>query len=102
MENYENCNKITKDGLFYSNFSDRFQLALATIPDSEYYSEHLVKLRDTYGITIGKPMPDSNGNLPSDSRVIGVYIVNYRKYLIDKKSELIQWKSENNIDVRKR
>lgn len=88
--------------MVYFNFSDRFKLGLATIPGSKYYSKHLVRLKDTYGIAIGKAMPYSNGDLPLDSRVIGVYIVNYQNYLSDLKDGLIQSKTENNIGGHKR
>lgn len=74
---------ITEDGLFYTNFSDRFQAALATIEGSDFYSEYLVWLRENYGIKVGNPQPDSNGKMPEDSRVCGIYIVNYQKYLSD-------------------
>lgn len=74
---------ITEDGLFYTNFFDRFQAALATIEGSDFYSEYLVWLRENYGIKVGNPQPDSNGKMPEDSRVCGIYIVNYQKYLSD-------------------
>lgn len=71
---------ITDRGLFYSNF-DRFKFNLFLMPDSEYYSEHLVMLRDTYGIVIGEQQPDAEGNIHENT--IGVYIEDYPRYLSD-------------------
>ncbi len=70
---------INEDGLFYSNF-DRLALPLYLIEGSESYSENLVKLRDIYGIKIGEQQP-TNGEMIDG--LIGVYIVNYQKYLSD-------------------
>ncbi len=79
-ENRESKRIITDQGLFYSNF-DKFRFNLFLMPDSEYYSEHLVMLRDTYGIAIGEQQPDANGE--SHENTIGVYIVDYPRYLSD-------------------
>lgn len=95
MVNKNLDNIITEEGLFYSNFSDRFRAGLATIEASNYYSEHLVWLRDNYGIRVGKPHPYPNGEMPKDSRVVGVYIVDYPKYLKDKQEQLQALRNEN-------
>lgn len=81
---------ITEDGLFYSNFSDWFELGLSTIPESENFNATLVWLRENYGIKIGKAQPYPNGTVPTDSRVCGVYIVNYQKFLSDEKNGFLQ------------
>ena len=69
---------ITEKGLFYSNF-DRFKFNLFLMPDSEYYSERLAKIREDYGIAIGEQQPDSAGE--THENTIGVYIVDYKRYL---------------------
>lgn len=88
MNEQNEKNIITEEGLFYSNFSDRFQLGLATIDGSNNYSEYLVWLRDNYGIKVGKPQPQSNGQIPMDGRTVGIYIVDYQKYLSDIQEKL--------------
>lgn len=75
---------ITEDGLFYSNFSDRFKADLATIEGSDFYSEYLVWLKENYGIKVGEPQLYTNGKMPEDSRVCGIYIVDFKRYLADK------------------
>lgn len=77
---------ITEEGLFYSNFSDHFIATLFTMEGSDHYSEYLVWLRENYGITVGQPQPDSAGNTAENS--VGIYIVNYRKYLSDMREKL--------------
>ena len=84
---------ITEEGLFYSNFSDSFKAALATIEGSPSYSEHLVWLSENYGIKVGQPQPDTAGNIAENS--IGIYIVDYPKYLSDMKEKLEQNKGRN-------
>lgn len=81
--NIEKNNIITEDGLFYTNFSDRFRAGLATIEGSDSYSEYLAWIKENYGIKVGNPQPDSNGKISEDSRVCGIYIINYQKYLSD-------------------
>ena len=56
-------------------------MPLFFIPDSEYYSEYLVSLRNNYGIKVGKPQPDSSGNIAKN--IVGVYIIDYERYLSD-------------------
>lgn len=90
---------ITEDGLFYSNFSDRFRLVLATIEASDKYSEYLVWLRDTYGIKIGKPY-HSNGTISENDREIGVYIVDYQRYLSDRQRKLDELNNENGKSLK--
>lgn len=80
---------ITEDGLFYTNYSDRFKLASATVEGTEYYSEYLVWLREKYGIKVGKPQPYANGEMSEDSNACGVYIVDYQRYLADTKEKII-------------
>jgi len=89
---------ITEDGLFYTNYSDRFKAGLATIPESENYSEYLVYLRENYGIKIGKPQYNSNVDIPKNDMSVGVYIVDCSRYLKD-----IQQSSSNleNIKIGK-
>ncbi|MDE6292729.1 MAG: hypothetical protein K2L98_03520 [Bacilli bacterium] len=77
-ESRETKRIITEKGLFYSNF-DKIKFNLALMPDSEYYSRYLVRLRDEYGIAIGEQQPDSNGE--THENTIGVYIVDYQGYL---------------------
>ena len=76
---------ITEDGLFYSNFSDRFQVALRFVQGAKTYSSHLVNLKNQYGIKISKPYNPDNTKMSSTA--VGVYIVNFEKYLQDKNME---------------
>lgn len=78
--NEEKKRIITEAGLFYSNF-DRFKFNLFLMPDSDCYSENLVRLRDEYGIVVGEQQPDSAGQ--THENTIGVYIVDYPRYLRD-------------------
>ena len=75
-----NTQKITEDGLFYSNF-DRKKFPLFLMPESENYSEYLVWIKDNYGIKIGRPQLDSAGSVTRNT--IGIYIVDYERYLSD-------------------
>lgn len=85
---------ITDDGLFYSNY-DKELFMTPGDPDGKYdpdrtllfslcpwnFSQELLKIREKYGVKVGKPQPWSNGVI-SDKQV-GVYIVDYKKYLKD-------------------
>lgn len=75
---------ITEDGLFYANFSDYFKVELATNPESGYYSENLVWLKERYGIRIGKPQA-SRENFEKNG--VGVYIINCKDYLRDQRDK---------------
>lgn len=86
-EDIESRRIITEDGLFYGNFKEsKFNLFL--MPDSEYYSEELVRIRDTYGIVIGEQQPDSDGQ--TYESLIGVYIEDYPRYIRDKDAKYIR------------
>lgn len=45
--------------------------------------KYLIWLKENYGLNIVKPQPYTNGAMPEDSCVIGVYIKDYKKYLSD-------------------
>ena len=78
-------NIVTDDGLFYSNFTDSFRVGLAIIPGTDTYSEYLVWLKENYGIKISKPQ--KYPGMKKDTMSVGVYIVNYQKYLKDLESK---------------
>ncbi len=112
--NYENENLVTKDGkriitedgLFYSNY-DKETFTTIGDPEGKYdpdrvllfslrpekFSEDLLYLRETYGIKIGKPQPWSNG-VVSDNQV-GVYIVDYKRYLSDMQEKYLASKGKS-------
>lgn len=90
---------ITADGLFYCNYFV-FNYVLATIQKSDNYSEYLIRLRDNYGIKVREPHY-SNAEMPTDSRTIGVYIVNYKKYLSDIQKKLIELNIKDNIEKKR-
>lgn len=85
---------ITEDCLFYSNY-DKQLFTTIDDPDGIYDSDKtlwfslvlekfpvsIVYLRKTYRLKVGKPQPWSNG-VVSDNQ-IGLYIVDYERYLND-------------------
>lgn len=83
---------ITDEGLFYKNYSDRFKAGLAVTKGSDTYDEHLVWLKENYRIKVGKPQPKQLEELSEES--IGIYIVDYVKYLSDMKDN-----EENDVDA---
>lgn len=83
---------ITEIGLFYSNFDkDNFDLCLS--PESECYSRNLARLRDDYGIAIGEQQVDSTGE--TSENTIGVYIVDYQRYLSELNAKRIIIREED-------
>ncbi len=87
---------ITEQGLFYSNF-DKFKFNLFLLPDSDYYSENLVKLRDEYGLVIGEQQPDATGQMHENT--IGIYIKDYSRYLSDKEKQSEKYDTEDVQDL---
>lgn len=83
---------ITEDGLFYTNIKD-IGKDLVFDEESIYYDEELVRIRDNYGIKIGKQQSPEGINFDD---LVGVYIVDYNRYLIDEREKRI-----NNGGVKK-
>ncbi len=94
MINKNNKYIITEDGLFYSNYDKKLfttigdtnaiidpdrVLLFSLCPDK--FSKELLRIKELYGVKIGKPQPMSNGVI-NDNQV-GVYIVDYKRYLND-------------------
>lgn len=85
MEERETNKIVTDDGLFYSNFGDYSRVQAATISGTSTYSRHLVWLKENYGIKVGKPQ--KYPGMREDTKLVGVYIVDYEKYLKDLESK---------------
>lgn len=83
---------ITEDGLFYTNVKD-IARDLLFDKESASYNEELTRIRDNYGIKIGIQQSPEGMNFDD---LVGIYIVDYNRYLSDKEE-----KGKNTGEVKK-
>lgn len=74
---------ITENGLFYTNIKG-IGRDLVFDKESISYNEELTRIRDNYGINFGEQQSPEGMNFDD---LVGVYIVDYNRYLSDKEEK---------------